>query len=1128
MIENCNATATAASGLVRGGGLLLWLFDVRAVISNTLITRNYVTGRGGVLAQGGGLARQEAGFEGLVQLRDGTVFVGNRAENLAGSSITQGTTAGHAFIITGGEAQYNLPAPAGRYVNGVECRVRRQACEIGADMNPTDPACAAAEAECSLLPDVGETCNGTFMGVVATTTGGVQCRPATGIFQACNWQANSAILGTTSQALEDTYQDEDFPYACIRGRLGSADPQYQVSPSCRSACPAGFFCPTEMTVTAQACSPGHYCPESSSVPIPCAGGTYSSRTDLIAQTHPTHGCTECPRGHSCSSGALSPTPCGLGTHQSQLGQSECNACIQGQYSAVLGAETCLTCGVGNYSANVLSCLPCAIGEFCPFGSTTGIKCPTLFTTTIGVGSTEEKDCVCRTGMYMQTITTEKDSADGNKTTETTYQCVSCPSPGEKTNCTYDGATLETLPLIEGYWRSSPTSAELRWCFTREACVGGSNLSEVCRLGHRGAFCDSCLPAHHKGPTGVCEACATTDQWGTSMIVLALLVVCAVLVCGYTSYAASKKAAASKKGRNDPTEEFFAKGDKTGRAVNASPFGPPQGGGGLGLPLIGLPSLIGVLRLKFPHLAWPDLPDVQLPDLKAPGLTIPYVQLPDVTLPELRVMYPHLQWPTGSGIGLPDLFNLLQIAFPNLSWPEMPDISLPEWLWPEMPSIELPSFPSSTRPQMSLPHWGLRMDICGINFEGFSIKLRILISLFQVLCQIGMVYSIPWPPMLSGLLSILNFIQLDLISFVPIGCLFEINFYGVLIFQTLLLPVLALVPLALSCCRGGTARRMNERAKDVLFWVLFIIYPSVSTKVFAVFGCISIDDGTSWLRADLSISCQTGTYGVFYAYSWLMILVYPLGTPLFYYYLMRKHQIALEKLKSNQMLRSKLIENVRAEFRFQLAGESVASQKRLKVDGLARQKSKAWRLDELDFRKLPDATQDKLAELAYEEKRERKALPGSIRKLTKGYEMRVWWFEIFECFRKLSIACVPVFFQPSGSPGQLVFGLMICFVAFGAYVAIDPFDDVANDTLAKVCQAQIFFSLLSSVLLAYDQDTRNDATNLDVLLVILWVTPLFLAVFLQSPVAMVLGKVLNRRDRAQVRAMEKRGKVMETE
>ena len=47
-------------------------------------------------------------------------------------------------------------------------------------------------------------------------------------------------------------------------------------------------------------------------------------------------------------------------------------------------------------------------------------------------------------------------------------------------------------------------------------------------------------------------------------------------------------------------------------------------------------------------------------------------------------------------------------------------------------------------------------------------------------------------------------------------------------------------------------------------------------------------------------------------------------------------------------------------------------------------------------------------------RERKKLPGSVAKLLKGYELRAWWFEIFECGRKarplaasnICLACGP--------------------------------------------------------------------------------------------------------------------------
>ena len=85
------------------------------------------------------------------------------------------------------------------------------------------------------------------------------------------------------------------------------------------------------------------------------------------------------------------------------------------------------------------------------------------------------------------------------------------------------------------------------------------------------------------------------------------------------------------------------------------------------------------------------------------------------------------------------------ACAELDWPEMPSFSAAEWEWPEMPK---PIFPTITMPSFELPHWGTSMIFCGIDFEGFSIKLRILISMVQVLSQLGVVYAIRFPPLFA--------------------------------------------------------------------------------------------------------------------------------------------------------------------------------------------------------------------------------------------------------------------------------------------------------------------------------------------------------------------------------------------
>jgi hypothetical protein len=65
-------------------------------------------------------------------------------------------------------------------------------------------------------------------------------------------------------------------------------------------------------------------------------------------------------------------------------------------------------------------------------------------------------------------------------------------------------------------------------------------------------------------------------------------------------------------------------------------------------------------------------------------------------------------------------------------------------------------------------------------------------------------------------------------------------------------------------------------------------------------------------------------------------------------------------------------------------------------------------------------------------------------------------------------------------------------------SFDPFEDRYNDMIAGVCQGQIFFSLLCSVALKYDPGTQSDASNLDILLVVLWALPVLLSIILLTP------------------------------
>ena len=136
-------------------------------------------------------------------------------------------------------------------------------------------------------------------------------------------------------------------------------------------------------------------------------------------------------------------------------------------------------------------------------------------------------------------------------------------------------------------------------------------------------------------------------------------------------------------------------------------------------------------------------------------------------------------------------------------------------------------------------------------------------------------------------------------------------------------------------------------------------------------------------------------------------------------------------------------------------------------------------------------------------------PSLGQKLVLGYELRTFYYELVECARKLAIVCLPVFFQPSGSVSQLIFGLLVCFATFGALQMLAPYASGADDWLARFAQVQIFFALLSSVALKYDASTISNATNMDVLLSALTLIPILLTPLLDSPVSDCVADEANR-------------------
>jgi len=310
----------------------------------------------------------------------------------------------------------------------------------------------------------------------------------------------------------------------------------------------------------------------------------------------------------------------------------------------------------------------------------------------------------------------------------------------------------------------------------------------------------------------------------------------------------------------------------------------------------------------------------------------------------------------------------------------------------------------------------------------------------------------------------------------------------------------------------TARRMaDSRAHDdrfltLVFILFYLLFPSNSSAIFATLQCETLyehPDQPSFLPSDYSVDCSTPFHRNFiFPYACLMVLVYPIGIPAFYIYLLFwRHAKELMLLRALEMERAALHSELLASRDLSRARDNLRR---------GRKSQLIWTLADLrdargsfrdasEMEMLSLAEQVQIEKLQQEELRLSKKLPDYVQKLILGYEMRTYYFELIECGRKLSIVCLPVLIQPSGSISQLMFGLCMCFLAFGTHMFFGPYQEDNDDRLAQLCQVQIFFALLSSLALKYDLATLGDghATTMDIMLVAITLCPIILAFALES-------------------------------
>lgn len=164
-------------------------------------------------------------------------------------------------------------------------------------------------------------------------------------------------------------------------------------------------------------------------------------------------------------------------------------------------------------------------------------------------------------------------------------------------------------------------------------------------------------------------------------------------------------------------------------------------------------------------------------------------------------------------------------------------------------------------------------------------------------QFSAVAAVTYPEVYERFLQAVDVFNLDLGWMLSAGCLVsDLDFHSRLFCSTLgPLIVLAVLGSTYTAAlhRTMAARELDETARaewrkgirrahgSAVLLLTFIVYSSVSSTLFRMFACESLDDGERYLRADYRILCTDSKHRTLQVYAGFMIMLYPVGIPALY-------------------------------------------------------------------------------------------------------------------------------------------------------------------------------------------------------------------------------------------------------
>jgi hypothetical protein len=217
-------------------------------------------------------------------------------------------------------------------------------------------------------------------------------------------------------------------------------------------------------------------------------------------------------------------------------------------------------------------------------------------------------------------------------------------------------------------------------------------------------------------------------------------------------------------------------------------------------------------------------------------------------------------------------------------------------------------------------------------DGKSVRsfifLKILVSTVQLIANSPLKIQAFNMPVIKGITRLFAVLNFDFTNLLPLTCYFpQIRFLEIMMISTALPFLLtftlyvayryeaykACAKISRATIRNSVRAQYRNRYISLFLVCSYYMLPDLATKIGRSLSCINIDieyenkelvdTSRQRLLADLAIECSSSSYRWKSYWAIAMFLVYPIGIPTFYFYLLYKYQATIKH--RDRMLKLKL-------------------------------------------------------------------------------------------------------------------------------------------------------------------------------------------------------------------------------